>query len=349
MRRTATGLLLVVFAVLAAVTAIQAVLARRAAGEPGDVLPTVAYSVAVWLSWLVLVPVIVRLGRRFDFARARRLASAAVHLPAAFVAHLLTSLVAVWIGVRLYNPEEAITGEMLRQAVLLSSRLPLSVLTYAGVLVLDRVLTLYQALTERELVAARLEAQATRARLETLAARLQPHFLFNALQSVGALVDEHPARARAMLARIGDLLRDVLAAPAETEVRLEDEVALLARYLSIEEIRFADRLTVEYAIAPATRDVPVPRFLLQPLAENALRHGLAPQPGRGTLRVSARPDGGHVELVVWNDGVALRAAPREGVGIATTRERLAARYGGGATFTLEQRDGGVAAVIRIPA
>jgi LytS/YehU family sensor histidine kinase len=272
-----------------------------------------------------------------------------VHLVGGLVSHVLTTTVAVWIGVRLYNPQEAITWEMLRQATLLSSRLPLSVITYAGILAVDRAVTLFHALTERRLVAARLEAQATRARLEALAARLQPHFLFNALQSVGALVDEHPARARAMLAQLGDLLRDVLAAPTETELPLEDEVALLARYLAIEEIRFADRLTVQYAIDPATRAVPVPRFLLQPLAENALRHGLAPLPGHGTLRIASRRDGNAVELTVWNDGLRLSDSLREGVGLATTRERLAARYGGRATFALGPHTGGVAATIRIPA
>lgn len=348
-RRTPMGILIVVFGVLAAVTAIQAVLARRAAGEPGDVWPTVGYSAAVWLAWLVLVPIIVRLGRRHDFAPRRRLSSAAVHLVGALVAHTLTTAVAVWVGVTLYNPQEAITWEMLRQATLLSSRLPLSVLTYAGVLAADRALTLYQALTEREVLSARLEAQATRARLETLAARLQPHFLFNALQSVGALVDEDPARARTMLAQIGDLLRDVLAAPGETEVALEDEVALLARYLAIEEVRFADRLVVEYDIDPASHAVRVPRFLLQPLAENALRHGLAPQPGRGTLRVTSRREPDAVELTIWNDGVPLPGAMREGVGLATTRERLAARYDGQATFRLVPQGGGVAATVRLPA
>lgn len=275
-RRAPMRVLVVVFVVLAVVTAIQAVLARRAAGEPGDVLPTIGYSASVWLAWLLIVPLIIRLGRRHDFTPGRRPVSVAVHLVGALAAHTVTTAVAVFVGVQLYNPDEAITWEMLRQAILLSSRLPLSVLTYAGILALDRALLLYRALTERDLQAARLEAQATRARLETLAARLQPHFLFNALQSVAALIDEHPARARAMLAQLGDLLRDVLAAPGEAEVTLEEEVALLRRYLAIEEIRFADRLTVEYAIDPATSSVLVPRFLLQPLAENALRHGLAP-------------------------------------------------------------------------
>ncbi|MBK7594121.1 MAG: histidine kinase [Gemmatimonadetes bacterium] len=120
--------------------------------------------------------------------------------------------------------------------------------------------------------------QATQARLDALAARLEPHFLFNALQSVSALIDSDPVRARTMVAQIGDLLRDALAAPESGEVPLREELRLLGRYLSIEETRFADRLHVEWAIAPDTEAVMVPRFLLQPIVENALRHGLAVLP-----------------------------------------------------------------------
>jgi sensor histidine kinase YesM len=338
-------LLVVVFGLFALVTAAQAVLARRAAGESGDFWPTVLYSVAIWGGWVVLIPGIVWLGRRFDFRPGLRFGSVAVHLLGALVAHVLTTLAGLVIGIAVSAPEEAITVEMVQRAVLLSSRLPLSLITYAAIIGLDRALGLWQALAEREV---RLEAQATRARLDALAARLHPHFLFNTLQSVSALVDEEPARARVMLAQLGDLLRDLLAVSDEGDVTLAEEVALLGRYLAIEETRFADRLRVRLDVAPDAAGVAVPRLLLQPLAENALRHGLSPQPQGGTLQVTARRHGGRVTIRIHNDGRPLAEGPRAGVGLTVTRERLQARYGADAAFELRAVPDGVEAVVEIP-
>lgn len=347
--RTAMRLMLVVFVMLAVVTTAQSVLSRRASGEEGQVWLTMFYSAAIWLSWVLLVPVIVWLGRRFDFRAGTRVRSVLLHLAAAVLIHAITMLVSVLLGVALYNPEEAITREMLQRAVLLSSRLPLSIIIYTGIIGLDRAVGLWHALGERELQSVRLEAQASRARLDALAARLHPHFLFNALQSVSALIDEDPARARSMLAQIGDLLRDVLVVPDDGDVSLREEVALLGRYLAIEEIRFADRLRIVFEVSPDAAVVPVPRLLLQPLAENALRHGLAPLPGGGTLRIEATRQDGRVTIRVHNTGMPLATTMRQGVGLAMTRERLAARYGDVASFALRPVADGVEATIELPA
>ena len=342
-------MLIAVFAMLALITAAQTVLARRAAGESVAFWSTLFFTTAIWTAWVALIPTIVWLGRRFDFRAGHRATSGALHLTAALLAHVITMLLAVVLGVALYNPEEAITWEMVQRAVLLSSRLPLSIITYAGIIGLDRALGLWQALSDRELQSVRLEAQASRARLDALAARLHPHFLFNALQSVSALVDEDPARARSMLAQIGDLLRDVLAVPDDGDVTLHEEVALLGRYLAIEEIRFADRLRIVIDVAPEAAAVPVPRLLLQPLAENALRHGLAPQSRGGTLHISAHKVESRVVIRIHNDGAPLPALMRQGVGLGTTRERLTARYGAAATFALRPTPDGVEAVLELPA
>jgi LytS/YehU family sensor histidine kinase len=153
-----------------------------------------------------------------------------------------------------------------------------------------------------------------------------------------------------MLAQIGDLLRDTLGATETGDVPLHEEIELLGRYLAIEQTRFADRLRVEVTVGPELVDVRVPRFLLQPLAENALRHGIAPLAGGGTLRVSAARSGGSVHLRVWNDGVPMTDAPSAGVGLATTRERLAARYGPTARLVVRPAvGGGTEAVIEVPA
>jgi hypothetical protein len=342
-------LLLPVFLVLAVVTTAQTVLSRRASGESGEFWSTVVYSAATWAAWVVLIPAILWLGRRFDFRRERRTASILVHVGAAFLAHSLTMGLSLVLGIALYSPDESITMEMVQRVVLLSGRLPLSFITYAGILGLDRALAVWSALAEREVQSARLRAQATQARLEALASRLQPHFLFNALQSVSALIDEDPARARSMLALLGDLLRDVLAAPDDGEVPLHDEIALLRRYLAIEEIRFADRLRVRYDVSEEVARVAVPRLLLQPLAENALRHGLAPLPEGGTLTIAAHPGARGVTIRVHNTGLPIPTSTRQGVGLAMTRERLAARHGDAAAFTLRPAsEGGVEAVVELP-
>ena len=203
------------------------------------------------------------------------------------VCYVVSVFVLIWISLQLLSPTEALTREMITRTLLTSSRLSLAIFTYVTILALDHVLLTREALRRRELQASRLEATATQARLDALAARLEPHFLFNALQSVSALIDRDPARARTMLAQIGDLLRDALASPESGEVSVHEERRLLGRYLAIEETRFADRLHVEWVVAPDTEAVMVPRFLLQPIVENALRHGLAVLPEGGRLRITA--------------------------------------------------------------
>lgn len=348
--RAATWLLLAVFGALTLLTAAQGYLSRKASGEAAPLGDVLAVGAAAWVGWLALAPLIIALGRRVPFTRATWLRATAVHAAAMTVCYVLSVTALIWISLTLLSPTETMTREMITRTLLTSSRLSLAIFTYVTILALDHVLLTREALRLRELQASRLEASATQARLDALAARLEPHFLFNALQSVSALVDQDPTRARTMLAQIGDLLRDALAAPESGDVPLREEVRLLARYLTIEETRFADRLRVAWAIAPDTEAVMVPRFVLQPVAENALRHGLAVRPEGGQLRISAARHADRLRLVVWNDGAELPHTPSEGVGLATTRERLAARYGAAASLTLRAADGGgVETVIEVPA
>lgn len=348
--RAATWLLLAVFGALTLLTAAQGYFSRKASGEAAPLVDVLAVGAAAWVGWLALAPLIIALGRRVPFTRATWPRAALVHAVALALCYVLSVTALIWISLTLLSPKEEMTREMVTRTLLTSSRLSLAIFTYVTILALDHVLLTREVLRLRELQASRLEASATQARLDALAARLEPHFLFNALQSVSALIDQDPARARTMLAQIGDLLRDALASPESGEVPLREEIRLLARYLTIEETRFADRLRVAWEIAPDTESVMVPRFVLQPIAENALRHGLAVRPEGGQLRITAARQAGRLRLVVWNDGAALSTTPREGVGLATTRERLAARYGASASLTLRgAAEGGVETVIEVPA
>lgn len=348
--RTTIWLLLAAFGVLSLVTAAQGYLARRASAEDSPLVELVAVGAASWVSWLLFAPLIVIVGRRVPFSRATWLRATVVHTSTLLVCYAASLLALVWLSSLLLPSTDTIDRAMVLRTLLTSSRLSLAIFTYATILATDRVLLTREVLRWRELQATRLAQQATQSRLDALAARLEPHFLFNTLQSVSALVDSDPARARTMLAQLGDLLRDALASPGAGDVSVQEELRLLGRYLAIEETRFADRLQVEWETAPDTMSLSVPRFLLQPIAENALRHGLAPNPRGGRLRISTHRVGAQLHLVVWNNGVPLPASVRDGLGLATTRERLSTRFGSEASLDLRTDPaGGISTLIVVPA
>lgn len=336
------------FALLTTISAAQIYALRRAVQESISVPVAFAFGAAAWLGWGVAVPVVLLLARRFDFHRGRRVASLLAHAVGLLVVHTLATVILIVAGIRLFNPEEAFPWGELRPQLFAGSRFQIGIVLYLAILGLGRGLELWRALREREQQAQRLEAQATRARLEALAARLQPHFLFNTLHAVGALIDESPARARAVLAELGELLREVLDDPGTLELPLGEELGLLGRYLAIEEIRFADRLRVEVEVPADLQGVPVPRFLLQPLVENALRHGIGRSAAGGTLRITARREPGTVRIAVANDGPPVGDHLVEGVGMTTTRDRLHARHGEAASLTLRNHDGWVVAEVVLP-
>jgi LytS/YehU family sensor histidine kinase len=249
--------------------------------------------------------------------------------------------------------------------------LAVNILTYFAVVGGYYAIDFYLRLREREVTSAQLEARMHEARLAALRMELNPHFLFNALNSVAGLVRrrEHDAAIGA-LAGIGDLLRLTLDRQAVHEASLDDELALVRRYLGIEQLRFHDRLTVREDIDPAALDALVPTLILQPLVENAIHHGIARSPGPGRITIRARREGPQLRLVVHNSGSGFNGAGASGasgasgaraggrgsvsgvgVGLSNTRARLAHLYGD--TASLETRDGspqegGAEVVVRVP-
>lgn len=189
-----------------------------------------------------------------------------------------------------------------------------------------------------------------RAEIQALRYQLNPHFLFNALNAVSTLVSESNAHAATrMLAQISDYLRATLDSATQVEVPLSDELAMMDRYLAIEQSRLESRLVIEREIDPAAWDAAVPSFLLQPLVENAVRHGIAPLPNGGTLRIRCRVRDRALHIAVRNCGQHGRANVRSGIGLANTVERLRALYGTDHYFALEHLDaGGCEATVRIP-
>ena len=214
--------------------------------------------------------------------------------------------------------------------------------------------------TEREAQTARLAAQVAEARLGALRMQLHPHFLFNCLNAITVLVrDQDTATASRMLSLLSDVLRQVLRTDQAHETSLAEELSFLERYLAIEQVRFSDRLQVRFDVDDALRDALVPALLLQPLVENALRHGIAKRADSGVVEVSAHRDGEALVLTVSDNGpgVAASAAGGDddggnGLGLANIRERLTTLYGSAAH--LELRSGqtadpsGTVAVVRLP-
>ncbi len=199
---------------------------------------------------------------------------------------------------------------------------------------------------------ARLEAQLAQARLSALQMQLHPHFLFNTLHAVSALVERDPAGVRTLIARLSSLLRRVLDTPSD-RVPLSEEAAFLRDYLDVQRVRFQDRLAVEEAWAPDTLDALVPPLVLQPLVENAVGHGVGRiEDGVGVIRVGARREGGRLVLTVEDNGPGLDGAGPpgpDGVGLANTRARLDALFGADGRLDLEPRPGGgVAARVTVP-
>ena len=205
-------------------------------------------------------------------------------------------------------------------------------------------------LRERERVL-RAEARAHEARLAALRLQLQPHFLFNALNAVSTLVAEgRPAEANRMLARLSDFLRATLDRRDAVEVSLSDEIAFTRQYLEIEEVRFGDRLTVDFHVDPAARSALVPPMILQPLVENAVRHAIVPRVEGGAIGIVATRENEFLRLGVDDDGpgVPLREG-RPGLGLANTRQRLEELYAGRAELSLGQSArGGLTVSLRLP-
>ena len=213
--------------------------------------------------------------------------------------------------------------------------------------------TYFMEAKEREAQTARLGAQVAEARLGALRMQLHPHFLFNSLNAITVLVrDQETAAASRMLELLSDVLRQVLRSDQSHEVTLADELGFLKRYLAIEQVRFSDRLEVLFAVDDALVGAAVPEFLLQPLVENALRHGIANRADGGVVEISARRDGEALTLTVTDNGPGPNASRRHdgnGLGLANIRERLATLYGDRAHLDLAAREGGgTLATVTIP-
>jgi len=303
--------------------------------------PTIKIALSDWYVWALLTPVAVWLARRFPFTEGKRGRAVLVHLLAGVLLTAVKIMIEGWVRSNILGFPGRINP---------IAKFHLSYITYWGIVGVTQGMAYYRMYREREVAAAQLAAQLAQAQLQALQMQLHPHFLFNTLHAISALMHRDVDAAEKMLARLSDLLRLTLDSGAQQEVHLKDEMDFLHKYLEIEETRFQDRLTVRTDIAADTLDALVPNLILQPLVENAIRHGIAPRVQPGVVEIRAWQDGGSLRIEVCDDGPGLRPGNgREGLGLANTRARLAALYGQRQQFELKPRAaGGVCAALSIP-
>lgn len=316
-----------------------------------DVRPLLGAAI-FWYGWALATPAIFALTSRLPPVRPVRLRAVAAHSAlAAGIVALASVLLAMTAP---FSGETPVTGPFADRFVALATGPAALAMLLIYSLVVAAALGLEarrNALEARARTAAlvaerdRLARGLAESRLESLQHQLRPHFLFNTLHAISALMDSRKDAARRMTTRLATLLRASLEAPLE--ISLDDEIELLESYLDIERLRFGDRLEVDYEIEPSARRVRVPSFLLQPLVENAIRHGFRETRG-GRIRIRARAETGRLVISVIDDGRGLSPpAGEEDVGrrngshgLANIRARLAGRYGDQASLRVESRPGG---------
>lgn len=340
---------LAAWTVVALLTSTHTVLVYSAEGPVST--STVRYvavaSFSYWLSWAVVGVVAVLAARRWPVVdRADRGRHLLAHAALAF---LLAGLVLIpYRAFRIlggFPPRLDFAGNYIFR---LSTGIP----TYAVIVGLVSAAEVRRRARRARAEAAELSDHLTRARLEALQARMRPHFLYNAIHGIQALVAEDPRTAEDMLGELGDLLRWTTDAPDTAEAPLDRELRVVKSYLRIQAGRFEGRLDIHWDVDPEVESVLVPPLILQPLVENALEHGIASCKRGGRVAIAARKQGEMLLIRVEDDGPGLAAASpgaRAGVGLSTTRARLEAQYGSRATLGLESGpEGGLVATLTLP-
>ncbi len=347
------GLLLVGFWTLLGLFFVsEAFVASAVMGRRLSWSQAVWYQLPGWYIWAALAPLVVILGRRVRIERSTWTFAVLFHATASALFSLVHLVTAVALG----GVVASLAGrafsfvEVLR--FLLETGSHLNLLTYWAILGVSYALDYYRRDQERELRSTVLQARLTEAQLQMLKMELHPHFLFNTLNAISALMHKDVDAADRMLARLGDLLRLTLESSGKQEVSLREELNFLRGYLEIEQARFRERLTIDMRIDPATLDACVPNLVLQPLVENAIRHGIAPRSAPGRVEIYAHKENAMLELRVRDNGAGMKAKGpplREGVGLTNTRARLQQLYGASHRFELSNAmEGGFVVRLSIP-
>ena len=330
-----------------ALSSLTGYLNSRLAGRSGWADATFAASRWLVLAVLSLIPYI--LARRFPLKRDGFVRAMSVHFTAAVVLSLCWALASLLISLPLVR-RPAQTSLLRDYENFLLTNLPASVFLYFAILACIYAFSYYREAREREAQQSRLAVQLAEARLGALRMQLNPHFLFNSLNAITVLVrDQDTPTASRMLELLSGILRQVLHSDKRKEITLNEELQFIEKYLAIEQVRFSDRLQVHWSIASEVRDTLVPEFILQPLVENAIRHGVSKRSNAGVIEIKGWESNGELVLIVQDDGPGVVSSAGRGIGLLNTRARLETLFGTAGKLELANAEGGGAiAILRLP-
>jgi sensor histidine kinase YesM len=332
----------------------QTILVMHAEGRRGPWLPLFATELAIWIPWALATPWIIGLARRYQIVRDAGLRTFGVHLAAFALVSVVTESWSAWLQV-LFNP----WGNRTAPTFVNTFRTTLIFQAFTFLVVYALILTVVYLADARDRIqrqateSARLAEQLATAQLAALRGQMEPHFMYNTLNAIAGLVrDRRHDEALSMIVGLSEFLRRATEDSHRSQVTLGEEVDYLRRYLQIQQARFGDRLRIRLDVPPELLRATVPNLLLQPLAENAIQHGIARRVQGGTLSVSAARRDGDLHLTIQNDGPARAGnlpAEHAGVGLANLRTRLKILHGDRSELQLNHLEaGGAEVLVRLP-
>jgi two-component system, LytTR family, sensor kinase len=311
------------------------------------------WDVSGWLIWVAFIPLVLWLCKRFPLNRNSWQKALLLFIPVGFLLALVRTFFPALVHISLFEGLADLQSWLPNKFYILLSDFVIGYSFFLLILSFGQAKNYYKRMREEELRATKLEAQLTKAELQALKMQLHPHFLFNVLNSIAALQTENPEAAREMTVRLGDFLRMTLENAGAQEVSLEKEIGMIECYLDIEKIRFGNRLTTDIRIAPEVFGCQIPNLLLQPLVENAVKHGIAPQTRDGRIRLTAERENGWLRIGIEDNGQGIENEAEiftSGVGLSNTKARLEQSFGRNFRFDFDSVEGqGLRVTLRLPA
>ena len=346
-------LVLLVATMLSIVSSVLAVQFTLSMGKPATYWRSiVVLNFSYWYIWALFTPAIVWLSQHFRLERQSLWLAVAVHVPGVALfsfAHIAVMGAVQWWLAATAGRSLSWWLEVKRSTL---QNFDWEMMTYWAIAGLSHAVLYYRESRDRAVRASQLETRLIEAQMATLQQQLQPHFLFNTLHAISTLMHRDVEAADRTLMRLSDLLRMTLENVGQQEVTLQAELDFVSKYLEIERTRFADRLIVTFNVDPVALDSLVPSLLLQPLVENAIKHGVARKAGPGHIEISAKNLHGKLWIEIRDDGEGLSesglAALQKGIGVSTTRARLQHQFGADFRFEFHRQEPGVAVVIAVP-
>jgi len=367
------GLILLIFTLVGALEGGQNLMNQYLANQPLSIWRALLLGLSDWYIWAALTPFVLLVAQYFPIGQRSWPLSLILHLVLSVVCATIVIQLTTNVLIRLQlgfdsayipkptdrsqtGPSPIATANEQTSRIsrpldsselgvrLLGARFAVYLVVYWTIVGVGHALGYYRKFRERELLAIQLESRLVQTQLQMLKMQLQPHFLFNTLNAISALMHQDVELADQMLARLAQLLRATLESAGIQEVPLKQELEFVELYLEIEQARIGPRLVVKIHAEAETMDAAVPNLILQPLVENAVRHGIAPRPKTGRIEINARRENSELCVEIMDDGPGLESDPstpkREGVGLTNTRARLRQLYGHDHQFTFTKRAGG---------